>query len=297
MSIPLICGGAGGPNLLAGCGGGGAGSSIATASLIAAIAAAGETANLQLCLDAADINSYNGSGAFKDVSGNGRDFTNTDGLPFNGTPGGLSGNEYFTVNAAASRTLQRTGGAWADTLMQANSLSTILMSIYVPTGNSFSRVFSSGGGGDSCATLIECRHQGTGETGTEKGQLTWYSSTGACNSLVTYFKSEVPGCGWMVLAMSYDEAIGNGFHFANGAYAPTLLHNQGNAGAVTYNPPQDTFDPDYWFYAPGNTGTPLRFGGEEIGLRVQNLAIWTGRRLNLAGLQAIYGGIKGRYGL
>ena len=64
------------------------------------------TSGLQLCLDAGSASSYDGSSQkWLDLSGNGQDFfrgadgsATTDDPTFNGSAGGLSSSEYFSLD-------------------------------------------------------------------------------------------------------------------------------------------------------------------------------------------------------
>lgn len=95
-------------------------------SMIAIIEKLNLTANLKLCLDAGDINSYPGSGTkWLDTSGNGYDFDFGDGSTsstyptFNGSAGGLSASEYFSFDGDDYFSYDSANETWMNELHNA----------------------------------------------------------------------------------------------------------------------------------------------------------------------------------
>lgn len=101
------------------------------------IQAIGATASLDFCLDAADINSYDGSGqTWTDLTGNGNSFyrgsNNTaqaSDPTFNGVAGALSEDEYFSFDGGDWFT-ETTGHTFAEAWHKDNAAFTIVAVIY-----------------------------------------------------------------------------------------------------------------------------------------------------------------------
>lgn len=104
-------------------------------SLINELRNVGLTDGLKLCLDAGDINSYDGtSQTWKDLSGNGSDFyrgsgSGTDGADptFNGKAGGLSANEYFSFDGGDYFTAVNTNPQWLKDIFRVGSAAVFAM--------------------------------------------------------------------------------------------------------------------------------------------------------------------------
>jgi len=102
-------------------------------SLINTLKNLGLTTNLRVCLDAGDLNSYDGtSQTWKDLSGGGYDFfrgtsssSDSSDPTFNGTAGRLSSGEYLSYDGGDYFTLAQTNPAWVNTFHKAGAKFTI----------------------------------------------------------------------------------------------------------------------------------------------------------------------------
>ena len=255
------------------------------------IVRAGLTANLKVCLDAGSADSYSGSGqVWLDLSGNGYDFNRvadsgiaTDDPTFNGSAGGLSSSDYWSVDGGDFFSYDTTVEGWMSNLHHDSALFTIAFWLYS---------VGSGGDDDYITTF----------SGTGRGGIT-IMNPGATNP---YFSAQAAGTGiknissdtamnndaWNFVAISYDEAAGSGgaFHYLNGAY------NQ-HSGS-------DTFDAAYSGSVDTSAATPMgilaRSGGTHIidsGNLIAGLMVWEGVALTKANLDTLWAAQKGRFGL
>lgn len=112
-------------------------------SMIAIIEKLNLTANLKLCLDAGDINSYPGSGTkWLDTSGNGYDFDFGDGSTsstyptFNGVAGNLSANEFFSSDGGDYFSYDSANEPWMDELHNAGK-SLSIVGVWTSPGTAY----------------------------------------------------------------------------------------------------------------------------------------------------------------
>lgn len=121
-------------------------------SLISIITSLGLTSGLKVCLDAGDINSYNGtSQTWTDTSGEGNSYFRgtTSGAQgsdptFVGTPGGLSSNDYFSFDGN-DQFAETTNQTWADGFGLDGALFSMLAVVWIPDSLSgFHGIFSNG---------------------------------------------------------------------------------------------------------------------------------------------------------
>lgn len=243
----------------------------------------GLTTNLQVCLDAGDISSYNpaiDSQKWLDTSGNGYDwFLGNDGTvsgndpTFNGTAGALTSNEYFDVgNNGTTRRFTydiATPETWMQRLSENNAVYT-LMAVWKPQLSSvFQTVFNFGYG-----TGAGARGMVVVQTSTETLELRIYDTTGNSIELTISTASQTLN-GWNVLLISWNEA---------GSYA---WRNNGNTG--TGNAAYARFG--------SFTGQAALFSSLPLNTLAACCAIWEGTALTATNLTDLYNGIKGRFGL
>lgn len=114
------------------------GASTLPISAISAINRLGIDANLELCLDVADVDSYSGSGqTWSDLSGNSYDFLRgaTSGSEasdpaFNGTAGNLLSSTYWSFDNGDFFTLGQSNPAWVTNLHKNNAAFTLMFWVY-----------------------------------------------------------------------------------------------------------------------------------------------------------------------
>lgn len=107
---------------------------IPARKLIDAISGAGLAANCMLCLDAGDLNSYASGTVWKDVSGNGCDFNFGGGTAapvFNGIPGALTRDEFFSFSGSQYFSLAGSNPSWMNALHMDNATFSLITWLYV----------------------------------------------------------------------------------------------------------------------------------------------------------------------
>lgn len=248
-------------------------------TLSAAITAAGETANLQLCLDAGDSSSYTSGQSWLDRSGNGYDFflgatvgSEASDPTFTGSAGYLGsywacdGGDFFKYDSANE--------TWMQNLHKNNAAYTILAIFYGPNGY-------------ICGT-----NGGAGNTGIFVAHQT--------NKL----NFRVENAGSIVLSVTHDTALSSGYpHFvalslneATGA-GGGFMWADGNYLQVSAS---DTFNSTYTSPAAGNATYTMELASlgnassTANGSRLMGFAVWS-RALSKASLDTIYSSIQGRY--
>lgn len=112
-------------------------SSSVNQSLIDILTNLSLTANLELCLDAGDSNSYTSGQKWLDRSGNGYDFflgadnsVTTDDPTFNGVAGRLSANEYFSFDGGDFFRYDTINEAWMSNVHKDNATFTHISMYY-----------------------------------------------------------------------------------------------------------------------------------------------------------------------
>lgn len=256
-----------------------------SASLYSAISSLGLTTNLKLCLDAGDANSYNPSvqtAKWLDVSGNGNDFfrgSSTAGdaaePTFNGTAGGLSGEEYFSFDGGDYFVHDAANAAWMENIHKDNAIFTIFSVGYiVSTSTSF--VISatrSGSGAGFTASFVR------GSTGRP---LLFVANAG--NGVVLLQDSS------LTHSLSSWSAVG-------------ISVNEGSAsGVFTLNGSSQAFTSTYASPSTGNAAGTLTLGAEAgltllapSGSRMSCLAMWEGTALTATNLTSLYSEISKRF--
>jgi hypothetical protein len=272
----------------------GAGVDPPARSLHDAIVDASLTSGLLLCLDAATISSWPGSGqSWLDLSGNGRDFfrgadgsASTDDPTFNGSANGGSASEYWSTDAGDFFRYDAGVEAWQSALHQDNAAFTILATVYAPTGATTFRV---------CGTQANdvgnpgIAYQIVDAIGAPRIQC--LNGTGAAISVAG--DTSITADDWNFIGISLNEATGAGgaFHYLNGAYnqvsaADTFTSTYTSPSAAAANFAMEIF-------AEGNATQK-----SSSGCRIAQLAIWS-TALTKANLDSIFAdaAVSTRFGL
>lgn len=256
-----------------------AGETPSGSTLIAAITAAGETANLQLCLDAGDSSSYTSGQSWLDRSGNGYDFflgatgsAQSDDPTFTGAAGYLG--SYWALDGGDIFKYDTTNETWMQNIHKNSAAYTILA------------IFS-GANGYICGT-----NGGAGNTG-----FMLYSTA---NKMTL----RVENSGSVVLTKTHDTALSSGYpHFvsvslneATGA-GGGFMWADGNYLQVSS---ADTFDSTYTSPSAGNASYTMELAslgnaqGTASGSKLMGFVVWS-RALSKSSLDSIYSEIQGRY--
>jgi len=262
-------------------------------SLINEIKNEGLESGLKLCLDAGDINSWPGSGQlWKDLSGNGNHFylgggSGADGADptFNGTPGGLSQNEYFSVAGGDYFTLAQANPQWVKDLFRVGSASFFVM-LRIPTDANL-HIFATEDGTTT--------HYG--------GSMKYASDFGKSEGFV--FVNSGGSSGYGVLGVGIDAPTFPGLY---GLAIATTIASNGDwqvAGSVNDSsggppgPPSagtvpDTHDPTQTakIFANGNASQTAASGA-----RIYCLAVWQGVAIDPDASAHMFSMMRNRFGL
>ena len=249
-------------------------------SLYTAITAESLTANLQLCLDAADRDSYPGGQSFLDRSGNGYDFfLGADGSATSTDPTWLG--TWFESDGGDHFTYDSTNETWMENLHKNNAAFTALFFIYYTSD--FYPLSDTGGLDDATDIGVEFRVNSTGD-------LILFVAKGTSGYVLSLqTDGAVVVGGWNMVAVSLNEATGagGGFFYRNGAYAQV-------AGA-------DTFTSTYASPSASNATRTMVLGksyGAGITIpaaaRLSACAFWSSA-LTKANLDGIFTRMRGRF--
>lgn len=245
------------------------------------IVAESATANLEFCVDAAEIDSYAGSGqTWLDLSGNGNNFyrgSNSSAESydptFNGTAGELTANEYFSSDggdlffATAAHTY---GIPWH----KDNGICSLIAIVYRPNSN-FS-IYS------TSTEIVSFRMWIPVTGGTPTGNLL---TVDVFNASALSFRAQnttsVPQNEFVMLASAHDESVGT------------------DGTTVQVNATRQKFTSTYSSPSALDTNSIAAIGYSSgikfpSGSRVACIAGWS-RRLSDAELDAIYARLKLRY--
>lgn len=182
----------------------------------------GLTANLKLCLDAGDSNSYASGQSWLDVAGSGDyDFYRgadgspaTDDATFNGAAGGLSANEYWSFDGGDFlRQVVATddfGTDVSDAFHKDNAAFTLFTAVYLASGST--TFFGTNNGGSAIGLQW-------GQTGTNVNRLVVAHGSGTAMDS-GWADDATPLNQWVTQAVVVDEAAGagGGFMWRDGAY-------------------------------------------------------------------------------
>lgn len=248
------------------------------------ISALGLTSNLKLCLDASDRASYPGSGTkWLDTSGGGYDFDFGDGSTsstyptFNGTAGGLSSSEYFSLDGGDFFTYDSANESWMKSLHKSGQAVSVMAVVRIPSDNNFYIVSTEG------------------PTASELGFAYFYSASfdkvlaavlASTTQTIGGAASTITTPRTMLVGMSFTVGSGNAYATVQDGVVAT-----GNFSSFTPS-------------SADSTGDPMRIGsrssGHNIapsGTRIYELAVWQGTELTSAQWSALFGLRRAKYGL
>lgn len=250
-------------------------------TLLQALTSLGLTSNLQLVLDAGDINSVATSSQTKwlDTSGNGYDFfrgTSTASQAtdptFNGAPGGQSAAEYYSTDGGDYFAYDTTSETWMNALHKDSATFTIAMWVFFPTAA-------------IGAWLVNTRESGSGPGIT----LSTVSTSTYLNVLTAsgtaFTSSGTPAAGlvlndWNFVSLRVAEAS-NTLSFVINGTTTTM--------ACTYTTPSSAAAQ----LAMTLMGTAAI--ANDSGTRVSQVAMWQGTALTTTQLTSIYNTTRARY--
>lgn len=238
----------------------------------------GLTANLKLCLDAGDADSYTSGQPWLDRSGGGYDFNRgstssaeASDPTHNGTPGGLSSSEYWSFDGGDWFVYDTTNETWMQNLHKNNAIFTILMWGYFPTPVDNQAIVCTGGNATANVGL-QWRLNSTNGGMT----LSILNTTGG-QALAVASTATVSANTWTMVGVSVDEAAA--------------------AGRFVINTTQETFNSTYSSPSASNAFQNMMLGAATTsqrifpsGNRMAGLAIWEGgAALSGAEISAILG--------
>lgn len=255
---------------------------VTNASLITMLGQAGLLTSLALCLDAGDSDSYSGSGqTWSDVSTVGNDYllgselsTDAGDPTFNGTAGGLSDSEYFSVDGGdffAPSGASTLGADWH----QDGAKFTVAM------------VFKSAADGADRRLFATANSHSTG-TGVSvyitTSNVVHFSAWNAGVSAASFLGGAVSSDDWTFVAYSIDEATsGDGAICVNNGTV-TLFES-------TYDTPAaGAADGDPRIFAMANNTIPMPSGS-----RVAAVLVWEDRALNTTELMQLRNALRLRF--
>jgi hypothetical protein len=245
----------------------------------------GLTSGLQFVLDAGDANSYNASvqtAKWLDLTANGYDFyrgTSTTGdaaePTFNGTAGGLSSNEYWSVDGGDYFTYDTTNETWMQSLHKDNAAWTFLM-FYRPASIALCAVM--GDAGTSQGPGIDMLLG-------SNGSMSIQQKNGTTTQNIASSTLTLTAGAWHMIAVSLNEPAGAGgsFFFLDG----TVETFNGTYTSPTTSNAAFTFQ----LLAAGNAGAPPPSGG-----RVAVICMWNAA-LSQANVQALWNALRARFGI
>lgn len=254
-------------------------------TIIQTVEALGLTSGLKLCLDAADAASYTSGQSWLDRSGNGHDFflgidgsTTTTDPTFNGSPGGLSANEYFSFDGGDQFRYDSANEAWMNNLHKDGALFT-LAGYFKPVATDGRGLLGTNGANPNNTGIAWIINPSSGNA-----QLTVGNGSG------TFARSLLQNMGvtsgaWQFLAVSVDEPNNVGFHFRNGVAATTA--------AASYTTPS-TGDATYTMEISGCGNSTVRLPDTSCAAVV---LAWEGVALSSGQLAALFNATRRRYGI
>ena len=258
-------------------------------TLFTVIQNVGLTANLEVALDAGDATSYTSGQSWKDLSGNGIDFfRGTDGTAeasdptFNGSPGKLTLNEYWSFDGGDQFRYDSANETWMQNMHKNSALFTLLTFVYL---GSTSNQGIMGTGTGSADVGIEYRTKAA-----EEQELRIFA--GGSTSITKRTDAAVSTGAFHMLALSIDEATGagGGFFYKDGAYD--------QVGAA------DTFDATYTAPSAASATYTLELGSRgntsqnlTSGSRMACFAAWEGTALTKANLDDIWSRMRDRFSI
>lgn len=185
--------------------------------IIPILTSLGLTTNLKLALDAGDpVSAPSSSTQWVDISGNGFDFDRgtTGGADstdptFNGTVGGLSSNEYWSLDGGDYFEYETTNASWMENMHKDSALFSWFFWLWMVNDATQNAVFGTGGAS-------------AGRTGVSlylnTTMVPFFEADNAGTSLIGGPLSgvnAVTASAWQFLGFSFDEAAGTGFFLVN----------------------------------------------------------------------------------
>lgn len=259
-------------------------------TLITALRNAKLQAMPKLCIDAADIKSYPGSGqVLTDVSASGLTFNfgattgiSTDDPAFNGTAGKLDANEFFSFDGGDYFKLGSANPSWVDNLHKDNALSSGVFWINPAVNNVSQALF---GTNDFTNAQVGFAFA-LAAAGTMALYICRANGSVGLNATAQAYAASA----WQMVSYSHNEGGGAGASWfgVNSAYTNfNGAVTSPSAAAATY--PLD-------IGSPGNGG--VSFGGKlSNGSRIGCGAIWEGVALTQAEITAIFNATRRRFGV
>lgn len=242
------------------------------------------SANLLLCLDAGDGASYSSGQVWSDTSGQATHFNRgstsgagADDPTFNGTPGGLSGSEFWSFDGADFFRKASANGTRIENIHKDNAIYTLAGWMY--TSNAETSFLMGNTQNASGNTGFNYAITGTGRSNLLR--VTNGSGQALAATAVASFPA---GLSWCFTAVSVNEGAALGTFATNGVietFNPTYSSpSSGSAMAVLE------------IASRGNAGAPLNAAH-----RVAQVAMWEGRALTGDELLAIFQATRDRYGV
>lgn len=254
-------------------------------TMLSAIQRLGLTSNLQLCLDASDINSYDGSSqTWTDVSGNSHSFfrgstsgSNSSDPTFNGSAGSQASSSYFSFDGGDFFT-ESADHSFTDSWHKNNATFTLVGVMWRDDG-------SSGGAGTpimyNCNTSADDGVAFQIENADNALFFNAFNGGGVASSLNGTAGMTVDA--WNFFAFSLNEATGT------------------NGATMQVNGTQESFTSTYSSPSSSNPVEPIRIGHNGAVLffpsntRLAAMAAWS-TRLTDTNLSDIYGLLRSKFG-
>lgn len=252
------------------------------------------TTGLKLCLDAGDASSYTSGQQWLDTSGGGYDMdfgssasAASDDPTFNGVAGGLSSAEYMSFDGGDYFEYETTNATWMNNIHKNNTKFTFFAFVFVVLDAVDDIIMGTDNGGGGGNTGFHWDIQGN-----ETVVLSIQASGSQVLNLTANAGDTVITGGWHAVALSFDEAtgVGGAFHWLDGSY------NQVSAS--------DTWDATLNSPSTGSASATLNLAASGSGVfpfsngwRFAQLAAWEGTVLTKTNLDAIWGEVRGRFGV
>lgn len=262
---------------------------IPAINLIDIIRDLGLTTNLQLCLDAGDIRSYDGtSQTWIDQSTSGTNFlrgttsgSESSDPTFNGSAGRESLNEHFSYNGSQIFTVSGSVPSWASAFHKDNAQLTMLEWCYSSNITSGSQIcgeiFT---GNSSTSSTYFGNSSSLGGLGLS---FSVQNAAGSTILLTSTASLTFSNNAWNMLGVTLNETTGALSFYSNGSFESQTgktYSSPDTDSAGTFNIGGDTIGPEY----------------ENSGNRVAMIAIWS-TPLTAAQIASLYAATRTRFGV
>lgn len=262
------------------------GANAGNLSAYGALVSLGLTANLQCCLDVGDAASYTSGQTWFDETANAANFyLGTSGSvsgsdpTFNGTPGNLSSNEYWSFNGSQFFTLAQTNPAWVNNMHKAGQTQAILAWVYIPTLLQVGCVLGDRGASSPGFSFA---------FGNANNTLDWGLENGSTND-ATFSTMGVGAIGWHLLGVSITNTNGSTTTWQIDGTSETDTNSQSITPSSGSAPATLTIG-KHASYSNGSSFVPS-------GTRLGSLAIIQGSGLTGTQMTAYFNATRGRYGV